>query len=923
MRSESRGQKVGGKEGLEMREKAQTKEQRRKTLGQVLAECKAESRQKPSTLPRLQDAIKREPESYVEEFEAHYLNWKAAANVFEKEPRKPCHEFVQLTAFLAHTSHFYGKNEEFAEALMDLVARYSSAARGITIKALLQNLLLMDKRGFIAKEVLYAFLLRILATAEADLANAVLNYLSTSLGSKAMKPERKKWQQTIFGLFLSQKNVSGLPKSSSASAQEGGRGSDGNLSSTGAVVQEGACGRRVMQLLITLFVNNVWRDRETANMVAEGLFFRCHRIAEMAARFVLGDLKRLHIRAKQVLGSAVEKSEDELRADQSKLVNDIAQELVKARGSCKTNVRARNAHGKAKGKGGKTGKKMEQMKELAERQMAKLDGDVEDKELMTFHVMEALFDPHTICEQAFRKAIGVKAGSSASASPSHDSSQSGSTSDNFNTLNNSSSTSNSRGKIPFKLKLLLLTVSGRLMGRFQIVIPGFFRAVVNYARPSQDQVTRILAVMAQAVHGNVDVEELQSIVRVIADNFVSDAFPNPVIAIGINTLNEMAKRNTAALTPELLSDILVFMKTSKDKSVLVAASSLRNTYREHNPSMLHQSLIGRKAALNKKLTGDAANAHVSAMNASSGGIEGLELLLKLKAVAEATKRRKKGVDGAASLQDEEIAQELHKMTTTRILRKRDFEALKKLKIKLATAQEQGIDLIQWMNSEPKAWETMARDVLGDRSVCTRGDADECARPEDMADDSDGSDEQSNSEDDDVEEGSDADDGEEEGSDWLKNAEAADSETELAETTDSEDDEEGENGKSESESDGEGSLMSDLEGSSEESENENLQVLTGESLVGRKRVTRSDTKRKHRENREEKRKELKGRRHGGGEGSRAGCTNKSMARNKPMAMIRQKTSVRGKKTRDHRQKLESMKKHIKTLKTSIKQKLRPR
>ena len=92
-------------------------------------------------------------------------------------------------------------------------------------------------------------------------------------------------------------------------------------------------------------------------------------------------------------------------------------------------------------------------------------------------------------------------------------------------------------KIHSKVKLLLLTVAARVMGKYGVSLPGFYMFIQRYMRPKQNQVTRIMAVARQSVHNNVPVEELQLCTKHIANEFVADACPPEVITVGLNTVS--------------------------------------------------------------------------------------------------------------------------------------------------------------------------------------------------------------------------------------------------------------------------------------------------------------------------------------------------------------------------------------------------
>lgn len=132
---------------------------------------------------------------------------------------------------------------------------------------------------------------------------------------------------------------------------------------------------------------------------------------------------------------------------------------------------------------------------------AKLEQKSDARVGLTFEIMDQLYDPHKIAETVFIKC------------------------------------QKEHKNVTFKIRLLLFTVAARLMGKYNVSLPGFFSFFTKYVRPSQDQVTRILAVLAQAVHDSVNEDELQQCTKLIADQFVVEASPPQVITIGINTVS--------------------------------------------------------------------------------------------------------------------------------------------------------------------------------------------------------------------------------------------------------------------------------------------------------------------------------------------------------------------------------------------------
>ena len=59
---------------------------------------------KLSSLPQLQGFIKKDPESYRDDFEKQFENYKELKELFKRDPKKKMSDFYDIVMFIAHVS---------------------------------------------------------------------------------------------------------------------------------------------------------------------------------------------------------------------------------------------------------------------------------------------------------------------------------------------------------------------------------------------------------------------------------------------------------------------------------------------------------------------------------------------------------------------------------------------------------------------------------------------------------------------------------------------------------------------------------------------------------------------------------------------------------------------------------------------------
>eukprot|EP00794_Sanderia_malayensis_P012012 gene12012-13252_t len=148
----------------------------------------------------------------------------------------------------------------------------------------------------------------------------------------------------------------------------------------------------------------------------------------------------------------------------------------------------------------------------------------------------------------------------------------------------------SHGK--FEVKLMIMNLIARLIGIHELIVLNYYPFLQRFLQPHQREVTKLLSFAAQASHSLVPPDVIETLIRTIANNFITEKNSNEVIAVGLNAVREICNRCPLAMTAELLQDLVEY-KTSKNKGVMMASRSLVSLYRSLNPDLLHKKDRGR------------------------------------------------------------------------------------------------------------------------------------------------------------------------------------------------------------------------------------------------------------------------------------------------------------------------------------------
>lgn len=152
----------------------------------------------------------------------------------------------------------------------------------------------------------------------------------------------------------------------------------------------------------------------------------------------------------------------------------------------------------------------------------------------------------------------------------------------------------------FEVKLMTLDVISRLVGLHNLFLFNFYPYLQRFMQPHQREVTRILQFTAQASHELVPPDVIEPILKTMANNFVTERNSSDVMAIGLNAIKEVCARCPLSMNEDLLQDLAQY-KLYKDRSVMMAARSLIQLFRNMRPELLHKKDRGKPTEAQNEL----------------------------------------------------------------------------------------------------------------------------------------------------------------------------------------------------------------------------------------------------------------------------------------------------------------------------------
>lgn len=319
--------------------------------------------------PQLQILIKRDPNSYKEDFLQQYEQFLISLSILHTHPQTIDEHFISLLMFLSQAAQYYKKDlADFGVKIINLLENNSDNILPDLRKSLVQVLVTLQKQKMINTDLVLKALFRLLRLRDKILRELLVNSISKII-QKANKPKlnaslNKSLQKFVFEYFLENKD---LQKKLKAGGQ--------NISDS----PEALAAHRTLLITIRLYKKHVWKDEHVVNIIAQVLLSRIsYKILLTSLNFFLGKMD-----GKDTINDSDSEDSDN---DPNKSDND-KQEHKSLSLSLKVSGKRKSTKNKLK----RSLKRMEKSKNRGKEESA----------TKTFPPLELVHDPHTWAEKLF------------------------------------------------------------------------------------------------------------------------------------------------------------------------------------------------------------------------------------------------------------------------------------------------------------------------------------------------------------------------------------------------------------------------------------------------------------------------------------------------------------------------------------------
>ncbi|XP_072352405.1 protein SDA1 homolog [Scyliorhinus torazame] len=214
----------------------------------------------PSNLPQLQNLIKRDPQSYTEEFTQQFHHYQSTVRIFKLQPDKPSKELSELVMFLAQVAHCYPTQlANFAQELKDLLFSHHTILDPDLRMMFCKALILLRNKNLLNPTSLLELFFELLRCHDKLLRKTLYMHIVTDIKNINAKHKNNK-MNTILQNFMYTMLRDSNPKAAKMS----------------------------LDVMIELYKRNIWNDAKTVNVITTACFSKVTKILVGALKFFLG-----------------------------------------------------------------------------------------------------------------------------------------------------------------------------------------------------------------------------------------------------------------------------------------------------------------------------------------------------------------------------------------------------------------------------------------------------------------------------------------------------------------------------------------------------------------------------------------------------------------------------------------------------------
>ncbi|XP_035912809.1 protein SDA1 homolog [Anopheles stephensi] len=217
--------------------------------------------QLPDNLPQLQNLIKRDAESYRDEFLQQYHHFHSVLDIFRLEPDKENKSLCESIMFLAQVAQCYLEElKTFPQTLVDLLKTHSTTLDPEMRNTFCRALILLRNKNLISPLDLLELFFQLLRCPDKALRTFLENHIINDIKNMNAKQKDMKLNSTLQNFMYTMLRDTN-PKAAKMS----------------------------VDIMIELYRKQVWNDAKTVNVIANvGCFSKLTKVLVASLKFFLG-----------------------------------------------------------------------------------------------------------------------------------------------------------------------------------------------------------------------------------------------------------------------------------------------------------------------------------------------------------------------------------------------------------------------------------------------------------------------------------------------------------------------------------------------------------------------------------------------------------------------------------------------------------
>ncbi|KAL9913632.1 SDA1 domain containing protein Mys45A [Glossina fuscipes fuscipes] len=217
--------------------------------------------QLPDNLPQLQNLIKRDPESYKDEFQQQYRHFLNSLEVFALKPNEENKKIDELVMFIAQVAQCYpAECLQFPQHLVDLLKNHATTLDPTMRNCFVKALILMRNKSLIPALELLEICFQLMRCPDKHLRTFLQNHIIADIKNMNSKHKDMKLNSTLQNFMYSMLKDAN-PKAAKMS----------------------------LDVMVELYRKDIWNDARTVNFIAnEGCFSKMTKVMVASLKFFLG-----------------------------------------------------------------------------------------------------------------------------------------------------------------------------------------------------------------------------------------------------------------------------------------------------------------------------------------------------------------------------------------------------------------------------------------------------------------------------------------------------------------------------------------------------------------------------------------------------------------------------------------------------------